>query len=128
MIRPVIYQAVTRISIGLVLSLLWSRFIDKGARSIFEYAFFTMGALFLALTWMQYLKLDGISVRLVLNKKGNRKKKPIFHSMHDIADFTDEKIVSFDELEEEEKTICLFCANLAAALFFLIPAIIASIL
>lgn len=128
MIRPAIYQAVTRILIGVVLSLLWSRFIDKGARSLLEYAFFTMGAIFFALAWMQYLKLDGISVRLLLGKKGNKKKKPIVHSMHDIADFTDEKIVSFDELEETEKTICLFCANLAAALFFLIPAIIASVL
>ena len=60
MIRPIVYKTVTKISIGVVLALLWDRFINRNQMlSMVEYAFFCIGVIMMALAWFQYLKLDG---------------------------------------------------------------------
>lgn len=128
MIRPIIYQTVTRVSIGFTLALLWDRYINTaGLRSMVEYAFFVLGMFFVAFAWMQYLRLDGVTIHHLLEEK-KEKKKPKRHSMADIADFADEKIISFDELEQEEKTICLLFSNLICVVIFMGPAIVAMVI
>ena len=44
--------------------------------------------------------------------------------MGDIIDYVDEKVVSFEELDDDERTAASFVANLIAAVLFLIPCII----
>lgn len=128
MIRPVIYQSVTKISIGLVLALLWNRYINKEALfSVVEDAFFVVGLCFFALAWIQYLRLDGLTFHYLMEEK-HKKKKPVRHSYHDIADYADEKIISFAELEDDERIFCRMGANIVTALIFLIPAIVAMII
>lgn len=121
MIRPIIYKTVTKISVGVVLALLWDRFINRNQMlSIVEYAFFCIGVIMMALAWFQYLKLDGLRFLIPRNQK---KKKP--KKQRDIVDFVDEKIVSFDELEPEEQTVCKLCSDLLGGLALMIPALIA---
>ena len=55
--------------------------------------------------------------------RNQKKKKP--KKQRDIVDFVDEKIVSFDELEPEEQTVCKLCSDLLGGLALIIPALIA---
>ena len=60
------------------------------------------------------------------DKKADRKngKKPPKRKMGDMIDYVDEKVVSFEELDDDERTAASFVANLIAAVLFLIPCII----
>ena len=58
----------------------------------------------------------------VLIKKRKRKEKK--HVKKDIADFVDEKIVSFDELEEEEKVVVNLLSNFISGLIFVLISLI----
>mgnify|MGYP006865974574 FL=1 len=125
MIRPMLYQCATKISIALVLCLLWDRFINREQYySLVEFAFFVAGAFFLALAWFQYLRLDGPQFHHLLEEKKEKKKKKQ-HFTKDIVDFADEKIISFSELSDEERVVCRFLGDLLCAALFLIPAGIA---
>lgn len=128
MIRPMLYQCATKISIALVLCLLWDRFINRDQYySLVEFAFFVVGIFFLALAWFQYLRLDGLRFHHLLEEKKEKKKKKQ-HFTKDIIDFADEKIISFSELSDEERVVCRFLGDLLCAALFLIPAGIAIVL
>lgn len=128
MIRPMLYQCATKISIALVLCLLWDKFINREQYySLVEFAFFVAGIFFLALAWFQYLRLDGPRFHHLLEEKREKKKKKQ-HFTKDIVDFADEKIISFSELSDEERVVCRFLGDLLCAALFLIPAGIALVL
>lgn len=125
MIRPMLYQCATKVSIALVLCLLWDRFINREQYySLVEFAFFVAGAFFLALAWFQYLRLDGARIHHLMEEKQEKKKKKQ-HFTKDIVDFADEKVISFSELSDEERIVCKFLGDLLCAVLFLIPAGIA---
>lgn len=128
MIRPMLYQCATKVSIALVLCLLWDRFINREQYySLVEFAFFVAGAFFLALAWFQYLRLDGARIHHLMEEKQEKKKKKQ-HFTKDIVDFADEKVISFSELSDEERIVCRFLGDLLCAVLFLIPAGIALVL
>ena len=128
MIRPMLYQCATKVSIALVLCLLWDRFINREQYySLVEFAFFVAGAFFLALAWFQYLRLDGARIHHLMEEKQEKKKKKQ-HFTKDIVDFADEKVISFSELSDEERIVCRFLWDLLCAVLFLIPAGIALVL
>lgn len=128
MIRPMLYQCATKVSIALVLCLLWDRFINREQYySLVEFAFFIAGAFFLALAWFQYLRLDGARIHHLMEEKQEKKKKKQ-HFTKDIVDFADEKIISFSELSDDERIVCRFLGDLLCAVLFLIPAGIALVL
>lgn len=125
MIRPMIYQCVNKICMALVLALLWDRFLNRyKIYSMVGDAFFVVGLFFFMLAWFQYLRMDGMKVHHLLEdrKKKKRKKR---HSSMDIVDFADEKVISFDELEEDEKIVCRFLGDLLCGFLYLIPALVA---
>ena len=125
MIRPMLYQCATKVSIALVLCLLWDRFINREQYySLVEFAFFVAGTFFLALAWFQYLRLDGARIHHLMEEKQEKKKKKQ-HFTKDIVDFADEKVISFSELSDEERIVCRFLGDLLCAVLFLIPAGIA---
>lgn len=125
MIRPMLYQCVTKISIALVLALLWDRFFNSyGYFSVVRDAFFVVGLFFFVLTWFQYLRLDGVRIHHLLEERKKKKRKKR-HGTMDIVDFVDEKVISFDELEEDEKIVCRFLGDLICGCIFLIPAVAA---
>ena len=124
-ISPMLYQCATKVSIALVLCLLWDRFINREQYySLVEFAFFVAGAFFLALAWFQYLRLDGARIHHLMEEKQEKKKKKQ-HFTKDIVDFADEKVISFSELSDEERIVCRFLGDLLCAVLFLIPAGIA---
>ena len=89
-----------------------------------------MGAALLGWAWVGYLRLDGIRVPFVDKDKelsaqrGARKR----HATHSMADFADEKIVSFDELSPREKALCSMLASLIVGVPMTAIGIAASIL
>ncbi len=127
MIRPTVYQCITKISIALVLSLLWNRFINKeGYFSVVTDAFLVLGIFFFMLAWFQYLRLDG--VRSSLKSGKNKETKKNILPTKDIVDFADEKIVSFSELDDDEQIVCRFVGNIICGLLFFVPALLTLIM
>lgn len=119
MIRPAIYRSVLRGSIALAAALLWDRYVNiAGFLSMRRDAFLVVGAFFLVLAWFAYLKLDG--VQMLKGREKQKKRKPLRHSYGDLVDFADEHIVSFDELDEDQQTICSLLSDLFLGILFLV--------
>ena len=127
MIRPLVYKTVTKCSIVLVISLLWDRFINTSkAMSMVEDVFFIVGLIFLLFSWFQYLRLDGFTIHHLLEEKEKKPRKK--HVKKDIIDFVDEKIVFFDELDDEERVVVVLFSNLISGFIFVVISLIALIL
>ncbi len=127
MIRPLIYKTITKCSIVLVISLLWDNFINTAKiMSLTEDVFFIVGLIFVLFSWFQYLRLDGFTIHHLLEEK---EKKPIKkHWKKDIVDFVDEKIVSFDELDDDERVVVVLFSNLISGLIFVVISLVALVL
>ena len=79
--------------------------------------------------WVDYLRLDGVTIHHLLEEfKGMGKRQKKVHSTRSIIDYADEKIVSFEELEPEERTYCSLLSNLVLGLPLVAAALIASVL
>ena len=121
--QPIIVLTVVRTLIALVLALLWDRFLNADRLRSLDMATGTFGLILLALAWFSYLGMDGVdglSKILRFFRKEKRKKKGKKRSAGgDLADYVDEDVVSFDELEDEEKRVCRFAANLLSGLIML---------
>lgn len=123
MIRPMLYQCATKISVALVLALLWNRFINReGYFSVVRDAFLVVGVFFFLLVWIQYLRMDGVKVSRTSEESKKKKRR---HVTKDIVDYADEKIVSFGELDDDEQHVCRLVGDVLCGLLFLIPALIA---
>ena len=101
MFHPILYKTVTRTSIVAVLMLLWQRYVSDGTFTIHH---------------------------LLEEFKGMGKRQKKIHSTRSIIDYADEKIVSFEELEPEERTYCSLLSNLVLGLPLVAAALIASAL
>lgn len=127
MVRPIIYKAVTRFSVGLCVALLWDRFVNvDGFYSMVESCFFVVGMFLFVVAWLSYLKLDGINPHIpwiTKNMPHNRSHRR--HRSRDIVDFVDEKIISFDELSDEEQIVATIGCNVLAGSCFLVMSLIA---
>lgn len=123
MIRPTLYQCATKLSIALVLALLWNRFLNvDGVFSVVRDAFLVAGLFFIMLAWFQYLRLDGLKISRTSAEDKKKKKR---HITKDIVDFADEKIISFAELDDEERIVCRLLGDVVCSLLFLLPALVA---
>lgn len=113
MFHPILYKTVTRTSIVAVLMLLWQRYVSDGTFTIWEAPGFLCGVVLLIWAWVDYLRLDGVTIHHLLEEfKGMGKRQKKIHSTRSIIDYADEKIVSFEELEPEERTYCSLLSNL----------------
>ena len=100
MLRPLIYKTFTRFVLALTVALLWDNYVRLDPmipRKMF--AFFFLSVYFVLCAWLVH--------------------DPV-HTYGDMMDYTDEEIVSFDELEDDEKDICSLLANLICFVLFLI--------
>lgn len=124
MIHPLIYQVITKGAVVVVLALLWDRFVNQQGRlSMVRDGYLVLGLIFLMLAWFQYLSLDDVSVKHLFGT--NQKKKAKRNGTSDIADYADEKIISFSELEDEERTIVRLLADVLTGSIFILIALIA---
>ena len=130
MFHAVLYKSFSRLVIAACLCLLWQRFVSDGRFTIWEAPCLAVGAALLGWAWVGYLRLDGIRVPFVHKdtalsaQRGARKR----HATHSMADFADEKIVSFDELSPQEKALCSMRASLIVGVPMTAIGIAASIL
>lgn len=113
-IRPVVYKSFQRCVIALTLVLLWDRFVNKGRMPWVVNGCFAAGAVFLALAWLAFLRLDGVRIT-----PPRREERPRRWRSGDLVDFVDEHIVSFDEMDDEERIKCTLAAHLLCAVIFL---------
>ena len=118
MFRPILYKSVTRVSVVAVLMLLWDRYVSDGTFTMWQ-------APALLLAWVNYLRLDGVTIHHLGEEFKDMGKKKKFHSTKSIVDFADERIVSFEELEPEERTYCSMLSNLLLGGALLIIGLIA---
>ena len=119
LLRPLIYKAFTRFILGLTVALLWDNYVSIGvALSQKMYAFFFLGVYFAVCAWLVYLRMDGVGIPR-FRFRVRRKHDPV-RTYGDMMDHIDEEIVSFDELEDDEKDFCSLLANLICFLIFLV--------
>ena len=100
MVRPILYQCVTRCAVALAAVLVWDRFVPSSLLAVRD-GCLAAAVILLMMAWFVYLKLDGMMVHHLLEDRRKKKKKSKRRVGGDIADYVDEHIVSFDELEEE---------------------------
>lgn len=125
MFRPMLYMTVRNLVIGAAVVLLWDRFWNPSNLSPLGHAGFCVGAVAAMLAWFEYLHLDGFSIHHLT--EDIRKKPRQKHRTKDIVDFIDEKVVTYDELEKDEKSVCRFLSDVICAVVFLVPGILVAI-
>lgn len=116
MLRPIIYKCVTRVSIAAAACLVWERYISDGRFTVWQAPLLLYGFVLLGWAWVNYLRLDGVTIHYLLEEFKNKGKRKKYHPTRSIVDFADEKIVSFEELEPEERTFCSMMANIVLGL------------
>jgi len=87
--------------------------------------FAEIGVVLLMWAWVNYLRLDGVTIHHLGEEFKDMGKKKKLHSTKSIVDFADERIVSFEELEPEERTYCSMLSNLILGGALLIIGLIA---
>ncbi|MCC8064316.1 MAG: hypothetical protein LIO78_03310 [Clostridiales bacterium] len=118
MIRPTVYRFLVKSAVVLLLAVLWNQFINNGLFTI-GYAFLALGLICMALAWFNYLSLDGVHVNFVfLDKIKEHRSKQRQHIKKDMVDYVQEPVVSFDELEPEERSACGLMSSFLTGLLF----------
>ena len=124
MFHPILYKTVTRTSIVAVLMLLWRRYVSDGTFTIWEAPGFLCGVVLLIWAWVDYLRLDGVTIHHLLEELKGVKPKKKFYATKSIVDYADEKIVSFEELDPEERIFCSMLSSLVLGLPLVIVGIV----
>ncbi len=115
MIRPFIYMCFSRLVMTLFVILLFCHFVSSPSRYLQRQGLMILACLlYLFSAWISYLRLNGMKFPIV-NLKLKRKHTPV-RAYGDMMDYVDEGIYSFDELEEEEKKVCVLLADLLLAI------------
>ena len=117
MLRAAGYKAFRRAVVSACLCLVWDRFLSDGVYTVWQAPCLAIGAVLLGWAWVNYLRLDGIRLPFVDRARSlSDERTARRHGTHSIADFADEKIVSYDELSDEERVLCSLLACLAVGL------------
>ena len=119
LLRPLIYKVFTRGILMLLAAQLAHHFLPEdwplAAYPNLALAAALLFALFSALAW---LRMDGLKIpHLKLPRL--KHKDPAF-LRGDMADHLDDDIVSFEDLDPEDRDFCVFLADLILAVFCLI--------
>ncbi len=120
MLRPFLYTAFSRLALGLCAALLGDHFFSGPAGRPLRGTLLLLAAvLFALMAWIAWLRLDGVSLPKPLNARLGPKKRPA-RSGGDMIDFIDEEPdIRFDDLDGDEKDVCLLCADLICCAVFL---------
>ena len=84
-----------------------------------------LGAILLAWAWVDYLRLDGVTIHHLAEEFKDMGKKKKRHATKSIVDYADERIVSFEELEPEERVFCSLLSNLVLGVPLVVISLIA---
>jgi len=123
-LKSVLYKLFRRLITGLVFALLWDRFLNTQKRYLMaEHAFFVLGAVFFALAWFNYLKMDGVKIHYLNEKKKAGRKKPKTGFLIDYAEEEPSPPSADFEYDETEETKTSFISNLLAGICFILPSL-----
>ena len=119
--RPFIYMTFTRFMFALAAALLADFFLSPAAgRPLRADAFLLTAFVFALLAWIAWLRLDGMRLPKCLMLRVNPGKKPSRMS-GDMIDYADERPeIRFEDLDDNEKDICILGADLLCFLLFLV--------
>ena len=121
MVRPLIYKVFTRGILALLAAQLMHRFApETWPLKMFSNLSLALGILFLLGAALAWLRLDGIKIPQM--KLLRVKRKDPYPLNADMADFVDEEITRFDDLDEEAQNSCVLLADLILAAVCLILA------
>ncbi len=120
MLRPFIYMTFTRFLLALFILLLANHLIAPDGRDLRGMLFLLGAALFALLAWIAWLRLDGMKLPKLMMLRVNPRKKPA-RSYGDMIDYVDEKPpVTFEDLDDAEKDLCILGADLICCALCLI--------
>lgn len=124
LLRPIIYKSFARFVYGLTIALIWNKLVNiSGFVTARGFAFPIIGVFFLVLAWFCYLRLDGVNVPRIFKDRSKKKRSKIY-GYGDIVDYADQHIVSFEELNEDQRELCILIADLVCGVLFLLIALI----
>lgn len=110
MIRPTVYKTFSRVVIALTAALLWNEFVNLSGLIRTSYAFLFVAVLFFVFAWMAYLRMDGVKLPNIDRRLFDWKRKPpVMYG--DMIDHVDEEPPAFDDLDDDEKELCVLMAN-----------------
>ena len=120
MLRPMIYMIFTRFVLALFITLLADFFISGSVgHSLKSNIFFLCAFLFLLLSLIAWLRLDGLKLPKLMMMRVNPRKKPS-RMYGDMIDYIDEQPgIAFEDLADDEKDICILAADLFCFIIFL---------
>ena len=125
MIRPIIYQCISRLVIVITLGMVWVKFVNQRENAtLIGYFFPIAGFLLLAIAWFRYLRLDGVTITAVKKEK-KPKKRFAFKTM---IDHTREDVISFSGMDDRDRMACMLLVNLIDGLLLLLIWLISEIL
>ena len=84
MFRPILYKSVTRVSVVAVLMLLWDRYVSDGTFTMWQAPALLLGVVLLAWAWVNYLRLDGVTIHHLgeeFKDMGKKKKKLLVYDL-----------------------------------------------
>ncbi len=114
MIKPILYKIAVRLAAAGVLSFIWYRFINTSEQlHVVTHLFPVVGAVFFGLGWISYLHLDKFGGWGKLKKRKRKKNSA------QMWDHVDTEVVSFSELQPEERILCNLAANAVCCLLFM---------
>ncbi|MBR6299607.1 MAG: hypothetical protein IKR36_01770 [Clostridia bacterium] len=120
LLRPAIYAFSVRFLAALAVILVVNYLVGKNTPRFLGLSFLLLALLFVALAWIAYLRMDGVTLPKPLMTRVNLRKKPK-RQYGDMIDYIDEKPgPTFEELEDQEKDLCLLLADAACCVIYLV--------
>lgn len=120
LLRPAIYAFSVRFLAALAVILAVNYLVGKNTPRFLGLSFLLLALLFVALAWIAYLRMDGVTLPKPLMTRVNLRKKPK-RQYGDMIDYIDEKPgLTFEELEDQEKDLCLLLADAACCVIYLV--------
>ncbi len=126
LLRPFIHMTFTRGVLALAAALLADFFLSPLAgRSLKQTALALTAFVFALLAWIAWLRLNGAKLPGLFMARINPRKKPSRMVGGDMIDYVDQRpVVTFEDLDDEEKDLCILGADLVCFVIFLIAALL----
>ena len=125
LVRPLIHRTFTRLIWGLFFAFFLAFLISRwGGRDLRGTLLLLWGLICLAGAWISWLQLDGLRIprldhlrSLLLDRKRPERQTG------DMIDFVDEEMQNYEELDDKERYLVLFLADLIVAAGFIIASL-----
>ena len=119
MVRPLCYKLFTRGVLTLFAVQLLHFFLPENwPLSRFSALSLMAGALFMLFSWVAWLRFTGLRIPQAKLPRLRRKDPPFLTG--DMADHLDDGIVTFDDLDGDEQSLCVLAADAALAVICLV--------